>query len=710
MKFRIFGGKGGVGKTTCAAAVALAAAEGGSAGSRVLVVSTDPAHSLGDAFAKHLAPGLTAPEPTRIPNRRGELWAAELAAGPAIARWTAEHREAVRTLAERGTYLDGEDVDRFLDLTLPGGDELIAWLEIDRLVRESGCEEVVVDTAPTAHTLRLLASPDTLRRFATLLDRLDGRHREMAEHFGTWRPDAVNALIADLEAEGRALEERLRDPKTTVLTWVLLPEALAIAETKDALAALEDAGIPVRDLIVNRVLADAGDDCPLCQERRRAEAQAIREIRKAFGDREIRFLPEAEKEPRGKAALRLLQGANLANRDKNHPPTVETPRGVPRGASPGRGHHTNHRNDLDPIESSGSRLSGFISSRPGHTAPGGSGSFGAQSFAGDAPRGTPWGVSTVGVGRYRRWSRPRHGLAWLDDIAPPGLRLLFFGGKGGVGKTTCSAAVALALARRRKGTRILLLSTDPAHSLADVLKIPLGSDERSLQANLVLRELDARGEFARWRERHGGEVDRAVGAFATEGSGVGDLLDFSPPGLDELIAVSSLLDAEAAYNLVIVDTAPTGHALRLLEMPELALSWDRFLLSLLLKYREAVGLGDLAAGLVDLSRSLKRLQALLRDPDQTRFVVVTRAAELPRRETERLLGSLKRLGIAVPAVVVNAAAPPGAPGCPRCGGPAPRPIKTPYAMIEAPATFPPPRGARALAAWVQDWTWTAGIA
>ena len=136
-----------------------------------------------------------------------------------------------------------------------------------------------------------------------------------------------------------------------------------------------------------------------------------------------------------------------------------------------------------------------------------------------------------------------------------------------------------------------------------------------------------------------------------ERGGVGELLDLTPPGIDELIAVSSLLDAlfgvdggEPAYDLVIVDTAPTGHALRLLEMPELALAWDHYLLSLLLKYREAVGLGDLAAGLVELSRNLKRFQELLRDPARCRFVVVTRAAELPRRETARLLRSLRGSG------------------------------------------------------------------
>ncbi|HEX3553248.1 MAG TPA: ArsA-related P-loop ATPase, partial [Thermoanaerobaculia bacterium] len=181
------------------------------------------------------------------------------------------------------------------------------------------------------------------------------------------------------------------------------------------------------------------------------------------------------------------------------------------------------------------------------------------------------------------------------------------------------------------------------------------------------------------------------------------------------IAVSSLLDAmfgedgeedEPAHDLVIVDTAPTGHALRLLEMPELALSWDRFLLALLLKYREAVGLGDLAAGLVDLSRSLKRLQALLRDPGRARFVVVTRAAELPRRETVRLLGALKRLKIAVPAVVVNAM-PPSGYGEAKSSRLS-RLVRGRCAIIEAPATFPPPRGAQDLAAWAQEWTMTAG--
>jgi arsenite-transporting ATPase len=300
-------------------------------------------------------------------------------------------------------------------------------------------------------------------------------------------------------------------------------------------------------------------------------------------------------------------------------------------------------------------------------------------------------------------------LEW-EEIAPPDLRLLFFGGKGGVGKTTCAAAFALAVAERRPASRILLLSTDPAHSVADVLETPLGDDERQVPGappGLRARELDSVRSFDAWRQRHGEAVDEAVSAFS-ESTGVGDLLDLTPPGLDELIALATLLDVviegEGGFDLVVVDTAPTGHALRLLEMPDLALVWDRYLLSLLLKYREAVGLGRLAAELVELSRRLKRLQALLRDSGRTRFIVVTRAAELPRRETVRLLRSLRKLAIAVPAVLVNAVPPAS---CARCGGDSLENVLRDRnyrcAIIKAPAVFPPPRGVQRLAEWERSW-------
>ena len=544
------------------------------------------------------------------------MLAAELDVERALDRWLGERRETLRQIAERGTYLDEEDVDRLLGLSLPGADELAGLLELTRLARESGAREtvveVVVDTAPTAHTLRLMEVPGLLQRFAGILDALGERHRILAESFGTGgrQPDLTDELIAEIEREGREMGELLRDPARASFSWVMLAEALAIAETRDALAALDESGIPVSEVIVNRVSGRPG------------EMEAVAEIREAFGDRSLRFLPEFDREPRGLPALRKVAKA-LADPSRGQG-LLEDPKPARR--------------------------------RPGRPP-------------GMRPRLPP--------------------PAWRDDLAPPGVRLLFFGGKGGVGKTTCAAAAGLVLAEDQD---VLLLSADPAHSLADVLGTPLGDDERPVPhaPRLRARELDAYAAFAAWRGRHHDELGGALGAFAGESrEAVEKLLDITPPGLDELVALSSILDATEEDRLVLVDTAPTGHALRLLEAPEMALEWDRALLAILLKYREAVSLGRLASELVELSKSLKRLLALLRDPARARFVAVTRAGELPRRETVRLLDELARLSITVPAVIVNASdAPADWNGC---------------AIITAPAVYPPPRGAEALAGWARTW-------
>jgi arsenite-transporting ATPase len=664
LRFLFFAGKGGVGKTTCAAATALRLAE---SGERVLLVSTDPAHSLGDAL------GLTlSAEPVLVPLRKGAagvltgvLAAAELDAVQALARWMGENRADLETLAERGTWLDHEDVRRLLDLSLPGIDELFGLAELLRLARRADgtapWQTVVVDTAPTAHTLRLLAAPGELRRFAAALDSMQERHRAVAEHLaGSWHPDRSDDALTALEAEGRQIEELLRDPARAAFHWLLLPEALSVAETRDGIAALESAGLAVAELVVNRLLppppppTPGAPACPLCAARLRAEREAVAELREAFPERPLRFLPELEKEPRGAAALRRV---------------------ARRLADPARGE---------------------------------------ALLAGPLPRRT----------RAKRYSpaAPVADPAWLvkgTEIIPAGARLLFFGGKGGVGKTTCAAATALLLAAERPERRVLLLSTDPAHSLADVLGVPLGDEARTIPGappGLRVRELDAAHTFAEWRSSHfdaiDGWLESAAGGGA-EAEAWRGLLDLAPPGLDELSAVAELADAAEGGDgddLLVIDTAPTGHALRLLETPALLLGWVHALLSLLLKYREAVTLGRLAAELVDLSRRLKKLSEALRDPERTRFLAVTRPAELPRRETVRLLATLDRLGIAAPAVVVNAVLPAGCPRCDRAAGEQGaeigrlrRELAGGCAIIAAPAVSPPPRGVTALADWGATW-------
>lgn len=632
----------------------------------MLLISTDPAHSLTDVLDAPIG---------RIPTRRGTLNAVELDADRALSRWLAAHRPALHAILARGTYLDDEDIDRFLGLSLPGVNELMGLAEVRRLAESADWDVVVVDTAPTGHTLRLLQLPATLGRLATILDGMLAKHHFLAESLAGGRAaDATDALVAELEEQSRALAGLLRDRRRCAFSWLLVPEALALDEARDGVAALRAAGLPVAEIVVNRVAAVPSASCPLCTVRRRQEADVVTQARAAFTGLAVRLLPELPREPRGPAALR----------------------GVVR------------------------------------------------ALRQPAAAGRPQRARPTRVARQRRAppSSVPSAASWLDRIVPSQLRLLLFAGKGGVGKTTCAAAVALALAARDPARRILLLSADPAHSLADVLLLPErqahgagiagATPVPAAGGQLRVLELDADAAFASRQARYRDAVDelfdtlRAGSRFdiAFDRAVLRDLIELAPSGLDELFSILAVLDAlgpgpdgRPPYDTVIVDTAPTGHALRLLELPATALPWTQAFLGLLLKYRKVMGLGELGWDLVDVSRRLKALETLLRDPSQTRLVAVTRGAEVVRLETQRLLAAIHRLGIAVAAVVVNALTPSGCPRCRRAArGEAAAlvalrracrvrrsPPRHGCAIIEAPAVAPPPRGAAALARWRARW-------
>jgi arsenite-transporting ATPase len=298
-------------------------------------------------------------------------------------------------------------------------------------------------------------------------------------------------------------------------------------------------------------------------------------------------------------------------------------------------------------------------------------------------------------------------------------RLLLFGGKGGVGKSTCAAAAALDLAR---GTRVLLLSTDPAHSLGDVFGVPFDNVPRTVPgapATLKVREIDAAAEMQQFRGKYLAAVDEAFARIARTASGdqaaFRDLIDLAPPGIDEVMAVAEVTAAIAGpqreYEVVIADTAPTGHALRLLQTPAVLRDWALALMAILLKYREVVGAGTLASLLVQLSKRLRALQDTLADTAQTQFVVVTRAAMVPVMESMELIDALRPVGIHAGAVIVNAV---GRGECGLCRAAEADQRRAivrlregvaddGYAIIETPAEIPPPHGAAALADWRSAW-------
>jgi arsenite-transporting ATPase len=202
-----------------------------------------------------------------------------------------------------------------------------------------------------------------------------------------------------------------------------------------------------------------------------------------------------------------------------------------------------------------------------------------------------------------------------------------------------------------------------------------------------------------------------------------ELIDLAPPGIDELIAVSEVTDALTvgtegpSFDRVVMDMAPSGHALRLLETPAVVQDWAKVLMSILLKYQPVVGIGELGAMLLRLSREIGRLRELLTDSRRSRFVVVTRGAALPRAETVRLVRRLARMHVHVAAVIVNAA---GRGTCGRCRREASAEGREIAALrraiparaiplVIAPAEVPPPHGPDGLREWSARWRRGGGI-
>lgn len=304
-------------------------------------------------------------------------------------------------------------------------------------------------------------------------------------------------------------------------------------------------------------------------------------------------------------------------------------------------------------------------------------------------------------------------------------RLVLVGGKGGVGKTSVACALAIEMAETNPKRKILLLSTDPAHSIGHALGVALGDDARRVKGtpkNLEAREIDAPAAFEVEKARYRASIDDLFSSIfrgnmdaSYDRAVLEDLLDLAPPGLDELFALLGITDAlflAGGHDAVVVDTAPTGHTMRLLALPETALEWVHAIMSIILKYRRVVGLGELATDLTGLAKRLRALIALLRDRAQCAFVAVSRPAALPRLETERLVKELARQKIPLARLVVNTVT---RPSCARCREAAAAERseiaqlstlakRARAEIVLAPAIHPPPRGPAALRAFRKAWS------
>jgi arsenite/tail-anchored protein-transporting ATPase len=257
-------------------------------------------------------------------------------------------------------------------------------------------------------------------------------------------------------------------------------------------------------------------------------------------------------------------------------------------------------------------------------------------------------------------------------------RVLFFGGKGGVGKTTCAAA--LALAASRLGRRVLLVSTDPAHSTSDILEVPLGAAEREVQPGLAAMEIDADTEARRYldeaKQRMAGLFSPAVLKEAARQIE----LTASMPGVADVALfdrMSQLIVSDAGrFDLVVFDTAPTGHSLRLLRMPELMGTWVAALSARRREAADAATRANDAGGAEErrggrdpvleiLEARMARLSAVreeLTRADRTAFVLVLIPERLPIEESARAAHQLTDAGVQLGGLVVNRVLPDEAEG------------------------------------------------
>jgi arsenite/tail-anchored protein-transporting ATPase len=298
----LVGGKGGVGKTTTAAALATATA---AAGERTLLVSTDPAHSTADLLRTDLGdtPTLVAPD----------LEAVEIDA-EATAR---AHVERVRADAHRlvGPEIRGT-VDRHLDLAAQGAGTLesavldrLAELLVDHAERY---ERVVVDTAPTGHTLRLLALPELLRGWVGGLvrqrERVRGLDRAIANLGGgdASRDDPVIDRLRARADRLTALRRRLHED--AVIHLVCLPERLPVEETVRAEGTLRDAGLTVGAIVVNQVLPETAEGTFVASRREQQRAH-LADIDRRLGHRRIVHVPQLPHDVRGPEDLLAIRQA-----------------------------------------------------------------------------------------------------------------------------------------------------------------------------------------------------------------------------------------------------------------------------------------------------------------------------------------------------------------------------------------------------------------
>jgi arsenite-transporting ATPase len=296
LKLIIFGGKGGVGKTSCAVATALALSEN----YKTLLISTDPAHSVSDCLGQQIGYKEVKVDGT------SNLSAIEVVADEALSVFKEVHKGELKKLLTTSTNLDNEDIEEMLSLSIPGIDEIMSFKTIIDFIEEGQYEKYVVDTAPTGHALRLISSPRMLDAWIKVAAKMRWKYRYLITSFaGTYKQDEVDAFLLSLKKTVKRIENLLQDKAKCNFVPVCIPEAMAISETTRLLADLEDFNIKARQIIINHVMVS--EDCGFCKRRKAGQAKYIEQINEIFSELNKVEIPEFAEEIQGLESLKELK-------------------------------------------------------------------------------------------------------------------------------------------------------------------------------------------------------------------------------------------------------------------------------------------------------------------------------------------------------------------------------------------------------------------
>ena len=645
-------------------------------------MSTDPAHSLGDALDVDLRPSHhnnndgERPKPITLsdPLTNRKLHALEVDPSAALAEFqrnlqlfdisTLSSSIGMNVSPQLLQDLGLNELHTLIRNPPPGLDELVALANVLDPTYATEYDVIVVDTAPTGHTLRMLQLPQFLDGFLSTLLKLRNKLKGLvntlqmlmgagnAGNDGNTTPQQSvdDALVAleNFQQRTAQLRQRLQNPSSTKFVVVSIPTILSVSESRRLMHELIDQGICVSDLVVNQCVgggqlhddsagSSAGEEVSEAMVRyynRRVEGQQrwINELRDACAD-----VSASEEYQSNTGDGEDISGSIAVSQ-------------VP----------------FYDMELVGVPALGYLASQTYTTS---------DSF-----------TRLLGYDN--------------DDLNPDVVnpKMVICGGKGGVGKTTTSSSLAIAMAS--SGHDVALVSTDPAHSLGDALDmnlhggslidVPLFGVPPMMTADgqlsqgdgtLKVMEIDPTSALKEFRD----SIDNLIGKREDDGSeltstlsSLGEIIDTLPAGTDEVVALAKVIQLirRGKFDRVVLDTAPTGHTLRMLTTPSFLADLIEKVLSVAQKMNSNAAVKMLLASAATKSQydlddaaetaksallkfqvSMYDLEDLFADPTATEFLIVTIGTELAVRESVRLMNDLTfgdpDMPIRVRNVVVN---------------------------------------------------------